>query len=336
MSHGSAIPYRRGHAAGELKRGTELFLSFPSTENSIHEPRLFFLDKQKTQEHRRALAQLPCRIAAPVSDVEFSSSPWAPSWWADWQQENQQNQNSSSSNILPRFASRASAFAAAAAAEALADAGIDLEFFSKENGISPSHVAVSIGVGMPAVRAAALAGGELSARGLLSAQTSRLLRNSALASGPSSLLATSLGLSGPLFSPSTACAAGASALADAFEAVACGNADVALAGGSEACVDAVTLAAFSRMRALCADSNDEGKAPFASRPFGEGRSGFVVGEGAGVLVLEAAETAAARGRKAYCEFRGFGVSADAHHAAQPREGGPGQQRRCAGRWRAPV
>jgi len=89
------------------------------------------------------------------------------------------------------------------------------------------------------------------------------------------------------------------------------------------------------MRALCGDSNDAEKAPWASRPFGEGRSGFVVGEGAGVLVLEAAETAAKRGKKkkdgsfsssaprAYCELRGTGVSADAHHAAQPREGGPG-------------
>ena len=317
------------------------------------------------QEHRHALAQLPCRIAAPVSDDEFSRSPWAPSWWHEWQQNPR-----SCSNTLPRFASRASAFAAAAAAEALADAGIDLDLLLREDrgGISPSRVSVSIGVGMPAVRAAALAGGELSAaRGgsgagaageggligggggrppLLSARTSRLLRDSALASGPSSLLADSLGLSGPLFAPSTACAAGASAVADAFEAVASGDADVAVAGGSEACVDAVTLAAFSRMRALCCDSNDgeggeDGRAPWAaSRPFGGGRSGFVVGEGAGVLVLEAAETAAARSRvkrsggsggrreagTAYCELRGCGVSADAHHAAQPPAGGPGAAR----------
>ena len=302
-----------------------------------------------------------------MSDAEFSKSPWAPGWWEEWQKSmmGDPGHRSSSSNLPPppRFASRAAAFACAAAAEALADAGID--FRSKEGGgsedgtaICRSRVAVSIGIGMPAVRAAALAGGELFARGrgikgggggggtgeqhnglpLLSAPTSRLLRDAALASGPSTLLATSLGLHGPLFAPSTACAAGASAVADAFEAVASGAADVALAGGSEACVDAVTLAAFSRMRALCADSNGDGddgrdgsSAPWgASRPFGEGRSGFVVGEGAGVLVLEAAETAAARRRRkakaqhpvagtgAYCELRGCGASADAHALNEAR------------------
>ena len=334
----------------------------PSSLNSTFLLSISFFKKKKKQEHRRALAQLPCRIAAPVSDEEFARSPWAPSWWKEWREN-------ASSDRLPHFASRASAFAAAAAAEALADAGID---FGESGGgggdVDPSRVAVSIGVGMPAVKAAALAGGELFSKGgggkaaaeeeeeenppLLSAPTSRLLRDSALASGPSSLLAASLGLNGPLFAPSTACAAGASAVADAFEAVASGRADVALAGGSEACVDAVTLAAFSRMRALCGDSNGADEAPWASRPFGKGRSGFVVGEGAGVLVLEAAETAAKRRRRrkrgrggegrrskangdspaiaaaaaavsAYCELRGAGVSADAHHAAQPREGGPG-------------
>lgn len=293
-----------------------------------------------------------------MSDAEFSRSPWAPSWWEAWQRkEKDPDSPTSTKEDLPRFASRASAFACAAAAEALADAGIDLRGGGGEEASSalcPSRVAVSIGIGMPAVRAAALAGGELFARGggggtsgggaaageeqqhLLSAPTSRLLRDAALASGPASLLAASLGVRGPIFAPSTACAAGASAVADAFEAVASGAADVAVAGGSEACLDAVTLAAFSRMRALCADSNGDdgigsgkGRPPWAaSRPFGEGRSGFVVGEGAGVLVLEAAETAAARSiggaeGKAYCELRGCGASADAHHAAQPRAGGPG-------------
>jgi 3-oxoacyl-[acyl-carrier-protein] synthase II len=112
----------------------------------------------------------------------------------------------------------------------------------------------------------------------------------------------------------SACASGAEAIGYAIEMIRSGRADVVLAGGTEAAIIPLNLAAFAAMRAL-STRNDEPER--ASRPFDKGRDGFVLGEGAGIIVLESAEHAARRGARVYAVAAGVGYSADAHHIAQP-------------------
>jgi len=132
-----------------------------------------------------------------------------------------------------------------------------------------------------------------------------------------------LGLKGPVTAVCTACAAGSNAIGDAFEIIRRGAADVMLAGGSEAAVNETGVAAFAAMRALSTrnDAPEE-----ASRPFDAGRDGFVIGEGAGILVLEELEHARARGAQIVAEVVGYGMSADAFHLTLPDETGEAQAR----------
>jgi 3-oxoacyl-[acyl-carrier-protein] synthase II len=123
-----------------------------------------------------------------------------------------------------------------------------------------------------------------------------------------------LGLRGPLSSPTTACATGNHALGDATEHIRRGRADAMLAGGAEACVTRLGIAAFNAMRAL-STRNDAPVA--ASRPFDAGRDGFVMGEAGAVLVLESLEHARGRDAEAYCEVLGYGLTGDAHHLTEP-------------------
>ena len=132
-----------------------------------------------------------------------------------------------------------------------------------------------------------------------------------------------LGLQGPLSTISTACASGNHALGDATEMIRSGRADAMLAGGAEASVTRVGVGAFNAMRALSTRNDDpEG----ASRPFDKGRDGFVMGEGCGVLVLEALEHAEARGATPLAELVGYGATADASHITLPAPGGIGAVR----------
>lgn len=123
-----------------------------------------------------------------------------------------------------------------------------------------------------------------------------------------------LGLRGPLSCPVTACASGNHAIGDALEAIRRGHADAMLAGGSEAAITPISIAAFNSMKALSTRNDDPAT---ASRPFDTGRDGFVMGEAGAVLVLEELGHAEARGAEIWCEVVGYGMSGDAHHLTEP-------------------
>jgi 3-oxoacyl-[acyl-carrier-protein] synthase II len=132
------------------------------------------------------------------------------------------------------------------------------------------------------------------------------------------------GLRGPLGAPVTACAASVQAIGDAARLIRAGEADIALCGGAEACIDRVSLGGFAAARALSTGFNDTPEA--ASRPFDRARDGFVMGEGAAMLVIEALDHAEARGARPIAELVGYGTSADAHHVTAAPENGEGAQR----------
>jgi 3-oxoacyl-[acyl-carrier-protein] synthase II len=131
------------------------------------------------------------------------------------------------------------------------------------------------------------------------------------------------GCKGPSSAPATACATGAHAIGDAAKVIRYDEADVMFAGGSEAVITALAVGGFAAMRAL-STRNDEPER--ASRPWDAQRDGFVMGEGAGVVILEEREHALARGAKIYCELTGYGMSSDAFHITSPAEDGSGMAR----------
>jgi len=139
----------------------------------------------------------------------------------------------------------------------------------------------------------------------------------------SGLVSMEFGLQGPNFAPVSACATSAHALGEAWRMIRDGDADAFLAGGSEAAVIPLGVGGFSAMRALSTRNNDPTR---ASRPFDKGRDGFVMGEGAGVVVLESLEHALQRGARIHGEIIGYGLTADAYHMTSPPENGEGAQR----------
>jgi 3-oxoacyl-[acyl-carrier-protein] synthase II len=132
------------------------------------------------------------------------------------------------------------------------------------------------------------------------------------------------GFKGPLGAPVTACAAGVQAIGDAARLIRAGEADIAVCGGAEAAIDRVSLAGFAAARALSSGFNDTPER--ASRPFDRDRDGFVMGEGAGLLVIESLEHALARGAQPLAELVGYGTSADAYHLTAGPEDGSGARR----------
>ncbi len=195
-------------------------------------------------------------------------------------------------------------FAVAAAREAWADARI--------GDFDPARVGILVGSAIGGIATIVAQVQTFLERGL--ERVSPFFIPSVLPDTASGQIAIALGLRGPNYAPVSACATGSTSIGEAAEVVRRGAADVVLAGGTEAAITPVILAGFCAMRGLAADNDHPER---ASRPFDADRSGFVVGEGAGVVVLEEREAARARGATVYAEVLGYGASNDAHHLAQP-------------------
>jgi 3-oxoacyl-[acyl-carrier-protein] synthase II len=141
--------------------------------------------------------------------------------------------------------------------------------------------------------------------------------------GPAAIVGLEVGARAGVHTPVSACASGAEAISYGARMIQTGRADVVIAGGTEACIHPITMAGFAAMRAL-STRNDDPTA--ASRPYDIDRDGFIMGEGAGMVVLESAEFAAARGAKIYGVYGGAGLTSDGHHIAQPDPEGRGAAR----------
>lgn len=141
-----------------------------------------------------------------------------------------------------------------------------------------------------------------------------------LASGQISI---KFGAEGPNSAISTACATGSHSIGDAFKIIQRGDADVMIAGGTEAVITPLGVGGFNAMKALSTKNDEPEK---ASRPFDVGRDGFVMGEGAGIMILESLQSALDRGAKIYAEIVGYGMTADAYHITSPSPGGEGAAR----------
>jgi 3-oxoacyl-[acyl-carrier-protein] synthase II len=194
--------------------------------------------------------------------------------------------------------------AVAAAREAWADAAVD--------GIDPARAGILVGSAIGGI-AGVLDQDEVRRERGHDRVSPWFLPN-VLVDSASGQIAIDLGLRGPNYAPVSACATGSHAVGEGAETIRRGDADVVLAGGTESCMHPVILAGFCAMRGLVAEEEDPTR---ASRPFDATRAGFVIGEGACVLLLEDAERAQARGARMYAEVLGYGTSNDAHHMAQP-------------------
>ena len=203
-------------------------------------------------------------------------------------------------------------FGLVAAHMAVADAGVEITDKNARD------VAVYIGSGVGGLQSMADAMTLLNERGprrISPFVIPRILVN--MAAGHVSI---ALGAKGPNFSHVSACATGNHSIGEAFRLIQYGDAKIAVAGGAEASVVPLSVAGFARMRALSVRNDDPAR---ASRPFEAGRDGFVIGEGAGVVILEDYEHARARGARIYCEISGYGANSDAHHMTAPAPDGEG-------------
>ncbi|KAA5595604.1 beta-ketoacyl-ACP synthase II [Blastochloris sulfoviridis] len=246
------------------------------------------------------VSDLPCKVATPIRRGDGSNGTFNPDQWME-----------------PKEARKVDdfiVFAMAAARQALEDAG-----WAPKTADDQAATGVLIGSGIGGIEGIAEAGIILKERG--PRRISPFFIPGRLINLASGYVSIEHGLKGPNHAVVTACSTGAHAIGDASRLVALGDADVMVAGGSESPLSRLAIAGFSACRALSTGFNDEPTR--ASRPWDRDRDGFVMGEGAGVVVLEAYEHAKARGAKIYAEVIGYGLSGDAYHITAPSETGDG-------------
>ncbi|GAA3438481.1 beta-ketoacyl-[acyl-carrier-protein] synthase family protein [Kutzneria kofuensis] len=221
--------------------------------------------------------------------------------------------------ILPRVEARrldrSEQVAMVASRQAYSDAGLD------ENAVEPERLAVIIGTGIGGALTLLAQDDLLETAGLR--KVSPLTVPMLMPNGPAAHVALSLKARAGVHAPVSACASGAEAIAWGYRMIRSGEADVVVAGGAEACITGITMAGFAQARTMSTRNDAPEK---ASRPFDGERDGFVLGEGAGIVVLERADHAKARGAKVYARLAGIGTSSDAHHITAPDPEGNGQLR----------
>jgi 3-oxoacyl-[acyl-carrier-protein] synthase II len=212
-------------------------------------------------------------------------------------------------------------FAMASSTMAIKDAGLDTGTFDG------NRAGVIIGSGIGGAHTMEDAYSRLHEKGPKSLgpfSVSKVLINMAAC-----MVSVGFGLRGPLSAPSMACSTGTNAIGDAFRILQRGDADIMLAGGSEASVSPLPFAGFCATRSMSSRNDCVEK---ASRPFDKNRDGFVMGEGAGIVVLERLEHALSRSARTYAELIGYGNTADAYHFTAPEPGGDGMIRVMRGAW----
>jgi 3-oxoacyl-[acyl-carrier-protein] synthase II len=221
--------------------------------------------------------------------------------------------------VLPRVEARrldrCEQVAMIAARQAWADAGLD------EDAVQPERLAVIVGTGIGGALTLLSQDDLLETVGLR--KVSPLTVPMLMPNGPAAHVGLQFRARAGVHAPVSACASGAEALAWAWRMLKTGEADVVIAGGAEACITSITMAGFSQARTMSTRNDDPAR---ASRPWDVDRDGFVLGEGAGIMVLERAEFAAARGARVYGKLAGIGTSADAYHITGPDPEGLGQAR----------
>jgi 3-oxoacyl-[acyl-carrier-protein] synthase II len=262
---------------------------------------------------RRAqvLEALPCKVAHPVLTpphlIVKGKDPFA------------------ATNSEPRY----TRFAKFAAQAALEHSGLRIAKSAEERAEQPmampaQRIGVNVGIGMTPLMDVGEAAHVLydpSSDGPKYNKISPYFVPKILANMVSGAISLDTGARGPNLSNVTACATGGHCIGDAARLIQLGHADAMICGATESAINAVGIAGFARMRALSSKRNDAPQT--ASRPFDNGRDGFVMGEGAGIFVLEELEAAERRGATIYAEVRGYGASGDAHHLTSPAPDGSG-------------
>ena len=249
------------------------------------------------------VSDLACKIACEIPRGDGSNATFNPDQWMEPKEQRKVDEF-----IL---------FAMCAARQALDDAGWRPTSYDEQ-----TTTGVLIGSGIGGIEGIAEAAIQLHEKG--PRRVSPCFIPGRIINLASGFVSIAFGLKGPNHAVVTACSTGAHAIGDAARLVALGDADVMVAGGAESPVNRISLAGFSALRALSTNFNDDPTR--ASRPYDKDRDGFVMGEGAGVVVVEALDHAKARGAKIYAELIGYGLSGDAYHITAPAPDGDGALR----------
>jgi len=246
------------------------------------------------------VADISCQIACSIPRGDGSDGTYNPDQWMEPKEQ--------------RKVDDFIVFAMCAARQALDDAGWRPQTYEEQ-----TRTGVLIGSGIGGVEGIADTAITLKEKG--PRRVSPFFVPGSIINLASGFVSIAFGLKGPNHAVVTACSTGAHAIGDAARMIALGDAEVMVAGGTESPVNRIALAGFAALRALSTKFNNEPKR--ASRPYDRDRDGFVMGEGAGVVVLEDLEHAKARGAKIYAEITGYGLSGDAYHITAPAPDGDG-------------